>query len=604
MTPEEFTIKCTELSKMAHEAEGNPTKPSGKLPEYYIGYTLLVKEYDQARIHAYGEFPAHLFAANKPLQTDDEFAYVKDTYQPKTKDTYVKFSNTVQRSLMNGFIEFRQEKDSDITKDFERFIREGIDTYDNFLIFCQAMVSDKVIDANGIVGTWPTYVTNEELEIIGYVNPYPVIYNVKQLVWFQNDEYIVETLEKTNVLYNGSQPQKVGRTYRYFGKEFVYEAVQVGKFVDHTFAISQEFEHLIGFTPARRMMGTPKIIQNKLFYDSTFNLAVPHLNDAALDSANLLIIKQKNVYPTRVVVREKCTYHGSDGSCEKGLITVFNGEDRPTTKTCTNCRGTGFDGIFGPMSELVVNRTPSGIDDERSTGVTAQNAMAYVSPPIETPKFLSEQIDKAIERAQDVLHLKSEPRGSGNITATEKDRDSKNTEAFIKPISDQIWFLIDYLISCIGIMRYGSANYELHKPTIITPTDFDLLSPSDYLEQIGNAKERKLPSIVIRDMIHNYFVSVSKDDAELSMRYDAVIKIDRLLGVTAEEIVVMLARNLIRPVDVVIHQSILYFIDMAIMENEKFLSLSDAEKKAIIEGLAAAAIPAPSEIELPAPAVF
>ena len=603
----EFLEKCSELSAMARDKEPIPGQKITSRPQYYAAYDILCDEYIQARNHAYGIFPSKLIANNKPLQTQDEFDYIRNTYQPITKDTFIEFSNTVKRSLMNGKIVFKSP-DNQLSEDYEKYLKEDLKEYQSFKLFALAMTDEKLIDANGITGVWVDFDT-EEMEdegerfdmIVGSVRPFPVMYTVEQVVYSDDNEYIVELAKRSYVKYGGND-KKHGRIYRYFGKDFLFEAKQVGKYIDDVFELSYAFDHGLGYTPASKLMGNPNIMDNELYYNSIFNIAVPHLNNAALDSANLVVIKNKSVYPTRVVVREKCDFSNEVGSCDGGQITWMDGESLVANKqTCPNCRGTGYHGVFGAMSELIVNKTPSGIDDDRSNNVTAQNAMAYVSPPIDTPKFLAEEIEKALNKSQEVLHLKAEPRSTGDISATEKNRDVKNTEAFIKPISDQIWYLVELIINSMGAIRYGVEEYQEFKPSITTPVTFDLLTPEDYLQEIKEAKEAGLPSMIVQSMVTDYYMALAKDNPDEAKIYYLAVQADRLLGMTVEEIVLGLSRGLIKPWEAVLHQSVLFFIEKAIMEDDEFLEKEVSEQKLVLETMAKAAVPQ-NDLELPPPA--
>jgi hypothetical protein len=403
---------------------------------------------------------------------------------------------------------------------------------------------------------------NEEDQIEGYISPYPVIYHTDKVLYIGENSFILDSFSKSIVEVAGGKSEMSGYIFLGYSEEKIYRAVQVGKKSDFEFEFF-EFEHEIGYTPAVRVGGIPIIKDNELYFQSPFNKAVPNLNLAVLDSANLLLIKRKVVFPTRVFVGQRCNYQEQGTTCRNGVLYYSDGEHKHS-RECPQCRGTGVVGVFSPNAELMISADDKNPD---STNITAQNAMSYVSPSIDTPKFLREEIGQFINRAREVLHLKAEPRQSGNITATEKNIDVKNTEAFIRPISNQIWYLYKFLLDTIGYMRYGD-QYEEFKPNVIPPTEFDLLSAEDYIYQISEARKNNLPEPIIQSLIYNLLRSESNSDSFAINAFDLIERADRIMSLTNQEIALGLSRGTIQRWEVILHQSALNFILKATQEFE------------------------------------
>jgi hypothetical protein len=249
------------------------------------------------------------------------------------------------------------------------------------------------------------------------------------------------------------------------------------------------------------------------------------------------------------------------------------------------------------LSELVINNTPNALMGETNSAVNASNAMSYVSPGVDIPKFVSDQIDKFISRAQSVLHLKAEPRGSGNITATEKTQDAKNTEAFIRPISDEVWLLIEYMVECIGRMQYGDA-YEDIEPEIVKPTSFDLLDASDYIAALVEAREANLPNVIIESRLRDAVEAINQSQSEQKDTQLLSLMADRLATIAPEQIAVQQARGLLQPWEIVLHQSMNYIIQKLVRDVDGFMDLELQEKIALLQSEARALLPR-QEIALP-----
>jgi len=612
MTPEELLVYINDdksgLSAMLKEyfskkkRKSNFEKRTGlnvkgdKKVEFWDGYTEAVEHYESTKIHSSGEFPYYLFKVLAPLQEKEELEYLQETYQPITKDVFLEFSNTAKKAVQNGHIEFQKTEDEDNANELQSYLDNDIKNFNSLKLWAAAMLDQKLVDANGIFAVWPYYELNDEGIIVGETDPQPCIYNVDRILWKKNGEYLVLTSKKT---------MSGGLILRYFGKEYIAQFNQVGDLKDYQFDITRSLEHQIGFTPAQELKGIAVIDDEDIHYESIFNICVSHLNLAVIDSVTLLAIKKKVGYPTRVVMREKCGYSTGDAICEDGYISVSDGK-RMIKDKCPQCRGTGYIGVFGPMSELSINADNSLSE---SSGINAGNAMAYVGPSTEIPKFLREEIERHIARAKEVLHLRSEPRGSGNITATEKNRDKENTEAFIKPISDQLWDGIAFIIECIGVMKFGRDAYDNSlKPKVIPAQSFDLLGPDDYIAEMAEAKKAGVPEVVIQNIVYKYMAVMHHDDT-LSMKiYQLIEMSDRLLTLSNDQVAIAQSRGTVAPWEAVLHQSSTYIVSKTIMEyeaegNRSFWDLNVSDQIDQVQNTARQTVPVTqtTDTELPQP---
>lgn len=583
----EYTTKQRryKLAKSRGETSGNPVS---YLVDFWPGYIDAVLSYEAAMIHSRGKFPDYLFRVLQPLQDKIELDYLRATYQAITKDVFLEFSNTAKKAIQNGNIEFTIKEGDEDGNDLKKYLYNDINDFNSIVQWLGAMLDQKLIDSMGIFAVWPEYDIDEEGTIIGETNPQPLVYNCDKIVWKKDGEFLVMTSKTTN---DG------GVILRFFGKEYIAQFNQVGKNQEFQFETFRYFEHSIGYAPAQELKGIAVIEDEHVKYDSVFNMAVPQLNLAVIDSVTLLAIKKKVGFPTRVVAREKCQFQEGPSMCEGGKISISNGSEMKT-HDCPQCRGTGFIGVFGPMSELIIN-VERGIDQEK-TGITAANALQYVGPSTEIPKFLREEVEHSINRAKEVLHLKSEPRGSGDISATEKNRDKENTEAFIKPISEQLWDIAAMVIECIGIMKYGE-SYESMKPVVIPAQSFDLLGPEDYIAEMSEAKKSGAPEVVIQNIVYKY-MQVLHHDNTISMRvFQLIEKSDRVITMSNNEVAIAQSRGTVAPWEAVMHQSSTYILHRIIMETPNFWDMEETAQLALIEEKAKSLVPVAATEELPPP---
>lgn len=544
---------------------------------YFPGWTETVTEYHENRIHSQEVFPTVLFKNIAPNQNKDELDYIKDTHQCVTSDVFLEFANTVKRGLVNGNIEYKNE-DRD-AEDFKTYVNEKIPQYVSLYEYMKSLVDQKLTDANAVLAVNYKAELNDNDEIEGRIKPFPEIYNSQNVVYVNpDDSIIVIAHEKSLVRTSGGKDERSGFIFYGYSENSYFVATQFGKRSDYKFEYT-EFEHELGWVPAMRLMGSPKLIENKLYFTSPFHRAVPNLNLALLDNANLLLIKRKVGYPTRVFQSQKCRHQHNGSTCDNGTIRWSDGKGTHEMD-CPNCNGTGEVGVFGPLSELRINID----EDSEKNPIKASDAMSYVSPDIQIPEFLRKEVDRFIERGKEVLHLKAEPRTSGNITATEKNIDLKATEAFIKPSSDQTWHLYAFLLKTIGSLYLGKDNYSNIAPKVIPAKDFDIISYEDYIDQLSEARKNDLPGYIIQMIIYNLMKSLNYSDSLSEQVFDLIQFTDRLWAASSKEVALSLSRGTASRWEAILHESALAFIFELSEENEGFFDLEiEKQKELLIE---------------------
>lgn len=553
------------------------------LPNYYPEYHKEVAEYMAGKLHRDGEFPEELFSRIKPLQSPDEYLYMRSIYEAITRDVVFEFGNTIKKSLVNGSIEFPKSEGG--VNDFEEYLTNEIENFNSLMLWAESAVDTKLIDGNALAVAWPSQIEkNESGVIIGDVKCQPLVYPVVNVVYRQHDgqnwHYIVESEEKSYVK-SGNSTEKIGTIYRYIGPEFCIQYDQTGEKSDNKFEITLQFEHEIGYTPATRMKGIAQILEGNVYYSSILSLALPHLNNAVIDATGLAQVKAKVMYPTRILIDEPCDFTDINEHCENGYIRYFDADlDQHINKQCPSCHGTGWKRNVGISSEIRINPR-SKVDENDVTVLNANNVMAYVSPPTESAKFLREEIDMAIVSAERKLHLRSEPRESGDISATEKNRDKENTEAFIKPISNQIWDILSFIIDAMGKMMYGKESYERLAPTLYYPDSFDMITTEDIVEMMAEAQERKLPTIMKQGIMSEYLTKDSESSPKEAMKMQLIFRSDRLIAQTMDEAALMLSRNVAGPWEVFLHANPGYIVDLVLRERPNLYNDMEAAVLAV-----------------------
>ena len=144
---------------------------------------------------------------------------------------------------------------------------------------------------------------------------------------------------------------------------------------------------------------------------------------------------------------------------------------------------------------------------------------------MDTLNFLRVEIDAQMKKARSILHLPSSDSSVGvgeGVTATGSLNKMRSLYAFLKPISDQLFSLYEFILVTTGKMRYGDLFGGV---TLVYPTTFDISTPSDYLAVIGEGITAGVPPSVTFSNVYNYIKAIHYTDEETSAIYDLIIHI-------------------------------------------------------------------------------
>jgi hypothetical protein len=533
-------------------------------PEYWHGYNYAAKLYDSIMPHARPDvYPEHLLSVRAPNQTEAQAQYIKANYKPVTLNVFEDFKNTVSRAFadQNWSVAYRPEADERFGQDtFSKYVSEQIRIYGSIEAFVKAMLPTlKLTDANGIIAIEPSNV-EEVVEMDGEGNmvqnnnlvaPMPKYYNCKAIVAQQLGEYYMVVSDDRSKVKVGSKEEREGLVLLLFDDVAIYRIEQTGKRDDYTFNEPYiVYQHDLGYVPCTKLMGTPMLIHNEVVYQSPFITSVPLLDQVVLDESYLQMSKATSAFPFMVALGEICDFTDSDNNvCDNGrIMDAVNGGYR----SCPACNGSGVRSRFSPSGMLLVR--PKTSTSEGDSGLSGEY-LKFVSPPMDTLKFLREEIDQAFTKARQVLHL---PNADSAVTANEGQTATgslnklRALHAFLKPISDQLFSVWEFIINTTGRMRYGE---YYGGATLVYPTSFDINTPTDYLMMIGESIKAGVPPAVTYMNVYNYIKAINYTDTETTAIYDLIVNADELLLMNSADIMARIANGTIEKWQDVLHQS-------------------------------------------------
>ena len=568
-----------------------------ELPEYWDGYAKAVAHKEAIELHfRVPAFPVkdklvqRLFLNKAPNQTDEELLWMKANFKAITASFAVDYINTISRPLnpQNWSWSFESEEAME-------YIENKIPVYGGLDYFFQNIFPKiKTIDPNGVIATMPfniNYVTNDEGEIQtdeqGFatiadelVDTYPVYFSVDKIVAQSFGNWYMVLSDEKSVITENNQNISDGAVLFLFDDTNIYKIVQVGKRQDYKFSEPQlYYPHNIGEVPVVKCLGVPSPEEASLFYTSSFLPVVPLLDVALLDNSTLQLSKAKCVFPYMIAIGTSCEFERNGHRCNGGEL--FD-EHLSKNITCPNCNGAGLVSRISPGGKLLINPnvSPSKPNGETITG----DYIKFVSPEIHTLDFLEKSIDTNIKKAAKIIHLPdfddSVVANEGR-TATGSLSKTRATQAFIMPITNQIFHTFYKTLEFTLKMRYGIN--EKSEFNLITPKRYDIATPEDYLNEIKTAIDTEMPPMIINTLVRQYVQAMFYNDLDTEKAYTLLSEVDLMFNLSEEEVTVKLANGVVAKWQDVLHFAGIHLIAQLQRENENFFELEFEEQKRLLE---------------------
>lgn len=572
----------------------NKARKDAGIPEYHTTYAHSVEMKEAIEIHAIiGKKPDTLLAERYPNQTPEEFKYGLGNYQQTTVPVFLDTVHTMHRAFSedNWSVDYRQGEDE--TNDMKQYLEVDMKSTSLSMTYYEYMfnvaLSQKLIDAQGVLAYKPDFIPTVEIEgellIDGDVPfaPIPHYYPSEAIVGYKTGEwYMFMTEERSWVEYGNTRVQE-GLIFEVYDDVAIYKVIQVGRQIDYTFQVVLYFQHDLGIIPVDKLKGIPAIFKGDIIFQSPFLFATPCLNDVVLDSIMLRSIKAASVFPYRVMTGNICQntmeINGEIQNCQG--TGWFRDLTTQQSICCNVCLGTGMKDRISPHGVLLLKPETAFKEGELKT---SQPAMYYVEPSTATPAFLRSEIDTNLDKARNILHLRTSAsvvKGSEDLTATGQVLDEKALISVVKTFRDQLAESVEFGVKVMGMMREGD-SFEM--PVYRWSNSFDFTSEQEYLHMLSEAINKGLPSFVVYATVYKYIASVFYDDATTASIFELLMTTDRLLVMPYDQINVETGKGTIAPWEVVLHDSGISIIKGLIEANPSFLDQDiQAQKDQLIE---------------------
>lgn len=578
-------VKDKDLGKDVTSKEGYK-----KLPAYNSIYVDSVMQKDRIKVHANPDhFPFIIFNERSPNQTDEQFKYVKNNYQCTTNPVWIDYQNVIGRSFIDSNWNIIYNEDTDEQKDFQEYVTSEVPIYgsvENFVT--QVLPPIKGMDANGIIAVRPyrfVLTENPEGETIiddqQRIEP-TIYYHDSKNVLKTGDNFVLCVDDEKSLVTVGDKVVKEGRVMFLYTTETIYKIIQVGEKSKNDYSLEWQYDHNEKVVPATKLKGVPVInTHGKIYWVSRFYYAVPLL-DLALSNRNILQVSiNSSVFPFRVMMASECDFSDGTSSCANGsLILSETGEK---SGTCPRCNGSGQ---AIPVSPLGVYQwqQPNAID---GGGNFPAKPVEYISPDRAPLDFVREQVSEDTTGARSILHLNksnTNVKGRENETATMQSIEQSEKYSFIKPESEQLFDIWDWILERMAWQRYAGVISDPYivVPEILRPKTFDFRTEADIWNEIKVAREADAPPFVIHQLFYQLLTNAYSNSPETQQLFETVVTADKLFSLSEKDVALRKAANTIDNYELTLHHSGLQLARMIMLEDDNYLSKELDERVSIL----------------------
>lgn len=559
---------------------------------YFKGYTTAADWLQQIRAHAEkGFFPEWLFENNSPNMTQAEREYQRLNFRQDTLEVFKDLVDTNGRAYHQGNYEIQWPEEADqYTKQgltFKQYMTTELPVYESIETFnFEFLPPLKFMDAEGHVAILPGNIPSKEIngELVvdpdTMLSPYPEFFHCTKTLYTSPELIIIESTEKSDVTV-GDKTLHEGFVFWSFTDTDYMKIVQTGEKSDYEFEVVPILKHDLGYIPVKKVGGLTVKIDDVNLEQSPFLYAVDTLDRILIDSSLLASSKANCCFPYRVMIGDPCEakmeVEGEPLICDNGYFHLANG----SSFKCGTCGGNGLKDRITATGVMLIKPPQSTQDGE---AIKPSEALFYAGPSPELFTKLRQEIDYNFTKSYNLLHLKrdnSKIQAGQPVTATEIDGENKALIAGVTLNASQLFALLSFEVETIGRIRYGE---NLRMPIIKPPVSYDFLTIDEYLKKVSSVIADNQPSVMVQSVIRDAANRVFFKDQESKMVFELISKTDRLMAMTDDAINMKQSKRLIDNWEVILHDSIMMFIDELKAENPKFFESPLAEqKKALIE---------------------
>ena len=541
-------------------------------------YEETVELAESINLHASGEFPKKLIGERRPAESPEIHAYREKIYVPKTKPTFTKIYNSLQKIPRSPdfSIMFDEDLPAKIPKDesLKQYISEGIPRWGSIDAWYWGICfRTYLIDANAVVLTIPLNVNSENNE---YYKPIPIIFTSDRIIDYKEGVYyILESSDKVRYVANGITYED-GRKY-YVVQSDVVQAFHYLKMKD-TIEEVMNIVNVTGYIPVRTLRGIcTEQGEGYALYESRIAGIVPMLNEAVREYSDMQAEIVMHIHSTMWTIQPQ-----SCKDCKGSGRRVLKENTAPVI--CESCKGTG-NAPMNPYEHLTIPMPKAG-ELQAPTP-----PMGYVQKDTAIATLQESRIRQHITDALASINMEYLAEVPLSQSGVAKQVDREELYSFVHSVAIDSVRIESEIIYDINAWRYKESITDLETlesmlPEITIPERFDLLSAGVLIEELKGMIEAKVDPAIINatqiDLTEKRFANdpTVRDTVKLKL------KLDPFAGVSEEAISLYKTFGVVSELDMVISANISEFVNRAMMEHKNFGEMQIKEQQGIIKAYA------------------
>lgn len=534
-------------------------------------------------VHADGVYPESLIDERRPNEPEEVKAYRKKIWKPKTKPTVNKVLSELQK--------IRRSSDWSIKYQLERFTK--IAEEDNLEAYCEQDYPDfgslttwafslllrkAMIDPNALLFVLPETFDVAENE---YLSPVAQIYDSVDVIDFVPEDYAVLNDPTGSEYYNRAKKEN-GKAIYVITTIQILRYEQVNSKGD--FKLIMELDHGLPILPVRCLKGV--IVDQKgknYLYESRIAGMIPELDEAVREYSDLQASKVLHIYAERwEYTQNECVTCKGTGKRQNPSWCEGCDNSIPAYITCDSPSCNHGYVVAGPYSKLMV-RPLTSLENTGGANQIPMPPAGYIEKDVEIVKIQGEGVRQHIYDAMSAINFEflADVPLSQSGEAKKVDMDALNNT--VHSIAEDIVSILDDVYKYIAYYRYKDLysfdDIDEMLPKIPVPEKFDILTSSRTMEELTSSKNNKANPVIISALEIDYASKRFNNDPEVRDAVQLILKLDPLPNITEDDKMSRLSNKGITLETYVISSNIQPFIQKAINEEPKFVTMKLEEQK-------------------------
>jgi len=445
-------------------------------------------------VHIYGDKPVTILQRVRPREDIEVQNYRLENYEPTTKAGADKAIEIVSKIFNPTLYSIVWKEQSSEIETLKKYMLSDYPEYNSVTTFDKDVLIRKMMaDPNGVIAVRPATIPKSDIERVE--NPVSIIYSSENVYWYDKDCFLIflykETVESEEYYY-----------FSYYDKTQLVSFKSWYDATNKTVGITETekpYKHGFGEIPAWFLRGKSKATGNgSILFESYFSSALPHWNLAVIHESDLLGAYINHLHPQRAILTEECghqfTWDGIQFNCVHGHMKGVGAkgtDSKMHMSDCPKCSGTGQVSVKSPYGEWQFNRKK--LEEGQPTGL---KPVEYITIPTEATKMLEERTREMNNKAMWAINMDVEDKVGEVQSGVAKaiDRSAQHdtlynigSTVFDVHLTNQMYFSNKYMFA----IQANSENKEddVNLPDIVKPTQFDILTTAELLNNFGVASK-------------------------------------------------------------------------------------------------------------------